>query len=262
MDLQGKVVIVTGASSGIGLETAKAFAREGCRVALAARRADKLDDARRQVEESWGEALIQSTDVQNEEEVRALVSATHERWGRVDILINNAGYGVLKPFVDCSTSELLDQMETNYGGAVYATKAVLEHMMRQRSGHIINVASIASKMPTPGLAGYSATKAGLDALSTSLRAELSQYGIEVTAVHPSITRTEFLENPGFVGSKKKLSRLIRRSPESVAEAIVRAARSPKAEVYPQFGTQLLPIVRALFGPVLRLGLKGIARVYR
>lgn len=257
------MVIITGASSGIGLETAKAFAWEGCRVALGARREDRLEDARRQVEEAGsGEALALVTDVQDESEVRALVDAAHSRWGRVDVLVNNAGYGVYKPFVDTSTAEVRDQMETNYFGAVYAAKAALAYMLPERRGHIINVASIAAKVATPQLSAYSATKAALDSLSTSLRAELSRYDIQVTAVHPSVTRTEFDQNPGFGELERKGTRLFGQRPETVARTIVRAAKRPRAEVYPQFGTQLLPVVRAVFAPALRLGLKGLARAYR
>ena len=262
MELQGRVVVVTGASSGIGLEIARAFAREGCRVAMGARREQRLEEARGQVEREGVEALALATDVRDEAQVRALVDAAHARWGGVDILVNNAGYGTSKPFVDTSTAEARDQMETNYLGAVYATKAALEYMMPQRQGHIFNVASIAAKMPTPNLAAYSATKAALDALSMALRAELWRYGIHVTAVHPSVTMTEFFSNPGFGSREQRAARYIAQKPETVARAVVTAAKRPRAEVYPLFGTQLLPVVRAVFAPAVRLGLRGLARVYR
>lgn len=261
MELRGKVVVVTGGNSGIGLEIAKAFAREGCRVALGARREDRLEEARRAVEAAGGEALARVTDVRDEAQVRALVDEAAARWGGVDILVNNAGYGTHKPFVETSTAEVRDQTETNYLGAVYATKAALEHMMPRRQGHVINIASVLAKVPTPNLAAYSATKAALDALSTALRAELKRYGIHVTAVHPSVTDTAFYSNPGFTSRSQRLARLFAQEPEAVARVVVRAAKSPRAEMYPQFGTQLLPVVRAVLGPVLRLGLRALARVY-
>ncbi|MDQ3856206.1 MAG: SDR family NAD(P)-dependent oxidoreductase, partial [Chloroflexota bacterium] len=214
VELRGKVVVITGASSGIGMETAKAFAREGCRLALGARREDRLEDVRREVESSGGEALALVADVRSEEQVHALVDAARQRWGQVDILVNNAGYGSLKPFIDTSVFEIRDQMETNFFGAVYGIKAVLEDMMPRRSGHIFNIASVVAKFPTPNYSAYSATKAALDALSTTLRAELSLYGIQVTAVHPSATDTEFWGKAA--GSRaSRMTRLFMQSPATV-----------------------------------------------
>ncbi len=265
MDLQGKVVVITGASSGIGLEMAKEFAREGCHVAMGARGEDRLEEARTQVEEASSgkaEALSVVADVQDERQVRALVDAAHSRWGRVDVLVNNAGWGAFKPFVDTSTAEVRDQMETNYFGAVYGTKAALEYMMPQRSGHIINIASIAAKVSTPNLAAYSATKAALDSLSMGLRAELARYNIHVTAVHPIPTRTNFTRNPGFTEREQKGTNLFGQKPEAVAKAVVRAVKKPRAEVYPQPGTRVIPLVRTVLAPLVRLGLRGIARIYQ
>ncbi len=262
LELSGKVVVVTGASSGIGLAVAQAFAREGCRVAIGARREDRLAAVRRQFEADGTEVLTLVTDVRREADARALVKVAHERWGTVDILVNNAGYATSKPFLDTSAVEVQDLMETNYMGAVYATKAALEPMMQQRSGHIFNIASVVAKVPAPHLAAYSASKAALDSLSTAMRAELSRYGIQVTAVYPSITRTEFYNNTGFDNRARRAAHLFAQEPETVARAVVRAARRPRAEVYPLFGTRLLPVVRAVFAPLVRLGLKGLARVYR
>ncbi len=262
VELSGKVVVVTGASSGIGLAVARAFAREGCRVAIGARREDRLADAQRQIENDGAEALSLVTDVRTEADAQALVRAAYERWGSVDILVNNAGFATSKPFLDMSAVEVRDHMETNYMGAVYSAKAALEYMMPQRSGHIINIASVLAKIPAPHLAAYSATKAALDSLSTSLRAELSRYGIQVTAVHPSVTRTEFYHNTGFDNRARRAAHLFAQEPETVARAVVRAARRPRAEVYPLFGTRLLPVIHAVFSPLVRLGLKAISRVYR
>ncbi len=266
--LQGNVVIVTGASSGIGLETAKAFAREGCRLALGARKEDRLEVALRQVEAEGGEAFAQVTDVQDEEQVRALIEGARTRWGRVDILVNNAGYGTLKPFIEMSTEEIRDQFETNVLGAVYATKVALEDMVPRREGHIINVASVAAKVPAPNYGAYSATKAALDSLSTSLRAELHTHNIKVTVIHPSVTNTRFWETSLASDDQEKergaqhLNRLFMQQPETVARAIVRAAKNGKPEVYPQLGTQLLPVFRAFAPRLIRLALRGMARVYR
>jgi short-subunit dehydrogenase len=261
IELRDKVVVVTGASSGIGLETAKAFAREGCKLALGARRPDRLEAARLAVEACGGEALALAGDVRDEAYARALVEAARRRWGRVDVLVNNAGYGLFKPFPEMTTEEFRGQFETNMYGAVYATKAALEDMLPRGSGHIINVASILAKVASPNYTAYNASKAALDSFSEALRAELASRGVSVTAVHPGPTDTAFFEKGG-AGSVKRSSLPIVQRPEDVAEAIVRAARAPRAEVYPRRALRVVPVLRAVFPPVVRLALRGAARIYR
>jgi NAD(P)-dependent dehydrogenase (short-subunit alcohol dehydrogenase family) len=190
--LRGKVVVITGAG-GIGSETARAFAEEGCRVAVC----DRLEDRLERVEGCAGEVLTMVADVSDELQVRDFVEATVERWGRVDVLVNNAGYGLHKPFFKTSVDEIQAQLQTNYMGVVYATKAALEHMVPAGRGHIVNVVSVVAKLPVPNSGNYAATKAALDSLSLTLRAELSEYGIAVTTVYPTAVRkTHFFETSG------------------------------------------------------------------
>ncbi len=259
--LSGSVAIVTGASSGIGLAVAKALAGEGCLVAMAARHAEQLEEACRAVESHGGEAIAVVADVGDEAQVRELVRATLDRWGRVDILVNNAGFGVMKPFLDTSVTELEEQMRTNFLGAAFATRTVLEDMVPRRSGHVVNVASLASRFPLPNYSAYSASKAALDAFSQALRAELSPYGVRVTAVYPSATRTQFFRKAGSARCRQSVARMFMQKPETVAEAIVEALRTGKPEVYPQPGTQLVPAFRAVLSPAFRLVLSALARIY-
>ncbi len=260
-DLKGRVVIVTGASSGIGLETARAFAREGCRVAVCARRAERIEATARQLELLGAEVLSSDVDVRDEEQVGQFVRAVLDRWGRVDILVNNAGFGIVRPFAELSTEEIRDLMDTNFFGAVYFTKAVLAGMLPRRDGHIINVDSVVAKVPAPNYSVYSAAKAALDSLSQALRAELGPHGIHVTAVHPGATRTEYWEVAGS-DADRGISRFLMQSPTTVAMAIVGVARRPRADVYPQPGTRLLPLIRALFPLPVRLVLRLLAGIQR
>jgi uncharacterized protein len=259
--LRGKVVVITGAG-GIGSETARAFAEEGCRVAVCDRLEDRLEGARRRLEGCAGEVLTMVADVSDEEQVRNFVEATFERWGRVDVLLNNAGYGLHKPFFKTSVEEIQAQLQTNYMGVVYATKAALEHMVPAGSGHIINVVSVVAKLPVPNSGNYAATKAALDSLSLTLRAELSEYGIILTTVYPTAVRnTHFFETSGST-IEETWARHFMKDPSEIAAAVVRAAKSPRAEVHVGAQTRILPVARALLPPVVRLLLRWIARVYR
>ena len=259
--LGGKVVAITGAG-GIGSETARAFAEEGCRVAVCDRLVDRLEIARERLEGGAGEVHMMVADVSDELQVRNFIEATVERWGRVDVLVNNAGYGLHKPFFKTSVEEVQAQLQTNYMGVVYATKAALEHMVPARRGHIINVVSVVAKLPVPNSGNYAATKAALDSLSSTLRAELSEYGIVVTTVYPTAVRnTHFFETSGST-IEETWARHFMKEPFEIAAAVVGAAKSLQAEVHVGAQSRILPVARALLPPVVRLALRWIARVYR
>jgi len=261
VELRGKVVMITGAG-GIGSETARAFVGEGCRVAICDRLEDRLESAREQLEGCTAEVLTMVADVSDDPQVRRFVEATVERWGRVDVLVNNAGYGLHKPFLKTSTDEIQAQFQTNYMGVVHTTKAVLEYMVPAGRGHIINIASVVAKLPVPNSGNYAATKAALDSLSLTLRAELFEYGIAVTTVYPTAVRnTNFFKTSGSTVEETWAQRFMK-EPSEVAAAVVSAVKSPRAEVHVGFQTRILPVIRALLPPVVRLALRWVARVYR
>ena len=259
--MRDKVVIITGAG-GIGSETARAFTSEGCRVAICDIRQDRLETAREMADAEAGEILTMVADVSDERQVREFVEATVGRWGQVDILINNAAFGLHRPFLKMNVEDVQAQLQTNYMGAVYSAKAVLEHMTPAKNGHIINIVSVVAKLPVPNSGNYAATKAALDSLSLTLRAELSEYNIAVTAVYPTATRnTHFFETSGSRAEEGR-ARFFMKEPSEVAVAIIKAAKSPQAEVHIGLQSRVLPLVRALLPSVVRLALKWIARLYR
>lgn len=260
-ELDGKVVVITGAG-GIGSETARAFVREGCRVAVCDVLEERLDKARHTLGAETGEVLTQVADVSDERQVRRFVGAVAERWGRVDVLVNNAAYGMHRPFLKLGSEDVQAQLQTNYMGVVYATKAALEYMLPAECGHVINVVSVVAKLPVPNSGNYAATKAALDSLTLTLRAELADHGIAVTAVYPTATRdTHFFETSGSNAEHSPASRLMKR-PSEVAAAIVKSAKRRSPEAHVGLQTRVLPVVRALAPPVVRLALRLAARVYR
>ncbi len=190
-NVPGKVAIVTGASSGIGQATARRLASDGMRVTLAARRAEPLSLAVSEIEAAGGQALAVPTDVTDRAAVQRMVEATLERWGRVDILVNNAGLGPSSAVADVDAEQLREQVNVNLVAVMECAQAVLPAMMRQSSGHIINVASIAGIIGLPGSSVYSATKAGVIAFSDALRREVGKQGIRVTALCPGFVATNF-----------------------------------------------------------------------
>jgi short-subunit dehydrogenase len=259
--VRGKVVVITGAG-GIGSEIARAFTQEGCCVAVCDRLEERLESARSRLEGYDDKVFTMIADVSDELQVRNFVEATVERWGRMDVLINNAGYGLHKPFLKTSVDEVQAQLQTNYMGVVYATKAALEHMVPAGRGQIINVVSVVAKLPVPNSGNYAATKAALDSLSLTLRAELSEYGIAVTTVYPTAVRnTHFFETSGST-VEETWARHFMKEPAEISAAVVGAAKSRRAEVHVGAQTRVLPVVRALLPPVVRLALRWIARVYR
>lgn len=262
-ELCGQVAIITGASSGIGREVALAFAREGLRTVLAARREDNLREVAEAVSALDGEALIVSTDVSQQRQVQQMVQATLDRFGQVDILVNNAGCGLYASVEDSRIEDIQQIMNVNFMGAVYALKAVLPIMRQQGRGHIINVASIAGKRALPYSGAYCATKFALIGFSEALRVELIGSGIDVSVVCPVWTETEF-----FGTMKTTYNRNVRpigpaQSAAQVAQAIVDCARHPKPEVMPLKLARLLAVANAVApGLIDRAVHKAVSRSRR
>ncbi len=230
MQLKGAVVIVTGASAGIGRETALEFARQGARVVLAARREDRLEALAKQIRGMGAEALAVPTDVARGDDIDRLVQAALDRFGRIDVLVNNAGFGFSGTIEETTEADMRELMDVNYMSAFNATRAVLPHMRSQRSGHIVNVASVVGKIAFPFHGAYSATKFAMIGMTEALRGELDGSGITATAVLPGSTRTEFFEaqrtNDGHVSAPTGPQQ----DPDAVARAIVRSVRKATPEV--------------------------------
>lgn len=187
MNVSDKVVIVTGASSGIGAATARLLSQRGAQVVLAARRAERL----RGLEAELPRSLAVVADVSQPEQIERLVGATVERYGRVDVLVNNAGQGLHVPIEQITLEDYGAIMALNVYGPLLLMQAVLPHMRRQGGGTIVNISSGTTKIALPGVAAYASTKAALNMLSQVARAELAADNITVTLVYPYLTETEF-----------------------------------------------------------------------
>lgn len=189
-DLSSQVVAVTGASSGIGEATALACARAGAAVALAARRSDRIEALAARITEEGGRAIALPTDVGEESQARDFVERTHSEFGRLDVLVNNAGVMLLGPIESAPTEEWRRMIHANVFGVLYCTHAALPLMRQQGSGHIVNVSSVAGRVARAGTGVYNLTKFGVGAFSESLRQEGVAMGVRVTTIEPGAVATE------------------------------------------------------------------------
>lgn len=193
MRIAGRTAIVTGASSGIGRETARALAAKGASVVLASRNRAKLEDVAIDLVHLPGRTLVAPTDVTDRLAVEALVRRTVEEFGSLDILVNNAGSGLYAPIATGSIENMRRLFEVNFWGAIQCIQAAVPYMQSQRRGHIVNVSSIAGRFSPPYMGAYAATKHALRAVSDALRNELAAAGIGVSTIYPGLTQTSFTE---------------------------------------------------------------------
>jgi NADP-dependent 3-hydroxy acid dehydrogenase YdfG len=188
--IAGKVVVITGGSSGLGEATARLLSAGGAAVALGARRSDRLNALANEISENGGKALAVVTDVTSRDQVKALVEQAVQRFGRIDVMINNAGLMPQAPLERLKVDEWDHMIDVNIKGVLYGIAAALPHMQRQNAGHFINVSSVAGHRIGPGFAVYAATKHAVRALSEGLRQEVKPYNIRTTVISPGAVATE------------------------------------------------------------------------
>lgn len=223
------VILVTGASSGIGAACARLFAQEGYRVVLAARRFDRLEQLAGEIGAAGGQALPIAADLCQLEDIQRLVSRALDEFGQIDVLLNNAGFGRLGWLEELDpASDVEAQLRVNLAAVIQLSRQVLAPMMRRRSGHIINMASMAGLIATPTYSVYAASKFAVRGFSEALRREVGVWGIHVSVIYPGGVETEFGEH---TGARRKSGTTtpdwLRLSAEQVARAVLSVARRPR-----------------------------------
>jgi len=245
MQLAGKVAVITGASSGIGLAVARALAAEGTAVVLGARRLDRLEEAADGIRRGGGRAAHAVCDVTSESDVDALVGRARDGFGRLDIMVCNAGFGYYGTVEDTDPSIMRRMMDVNFHGTFLATRAAMPVFRQQGAGHVIVVSSIVGHRGIAQMSGYSASKAAQIGFVEALRTELAGSGIHVSVVLPVSTDTEFrsamVRDYGY--TVQGLGP--RQSAETVGRAVVQCLRRPVPEVYPHRASRALPILNAI-----------------
>jgi short-subunit dehydrogenase len=241
MDLRGQPIAITGASSGIGRATALACARAGMPVAVAARRANRLDAVVDQITREGGKAIAVQTDVSRESDGRTLIERTVEAFGPIYAVFANAGYAFEKAITDSTEQELRDIFETNFWGTLNTVRPALERMLPARRGHILICSSVLSKIGMPYHGAYSASKAAQDHFARAMRIELRHSGVHVSSVHPVGTRTELFDKSEERSGGRHAARspeFLMQPPERVANAVVRCLHRPKGEVWTSLPARL------------------------
>jgi short-subunit dehydrogenase len=231
MDIKEKVVIVTGASSGIGEATAREFGREGARIVLAARRVDRLEALAQEINSigKGAETLVVQADLAQLQDIQSLIHQALDRFGRIDVLVNNAGFGRLDWLENLDPKKDIEaQFDVNVLGVVQTTRQALPVMIKQRAGHVINMCSMAGLVATPTYTIYAACKHAVHGFSEALRREVKPWGIDVSMIYPGGVATEFAHNAGI---KRKTNattpKFLLLSAEDVGRAVVQLVRRPR-----------------------------------
>jgi short-subunit dehydrogenase len=266
--MASRVVAITGASAGIGRATALRLARDGASIAICARRRDRLEAAASEIVQAGGKALTVVADVTSEADMHTFVARTVEQFGRLDVMMCNAGFGIAGAIDEIAPEQMQKLMNVNYTGTYHATRAALPLFRRQGSGHIIVVSSIVGKRGVPYMGAYSATKFAQVGLAECLRSELVDTGIHVSVVYPVSTETEFFDVMSReTGTTVTRASGPRQSVEVVADAIARAIQRPIPEIYPHAKSRALVILNAIAPGVTdrvvkRFGRKPVRREQR
>lgn len=223
------VILITGGSAGIGEAVARLFAVKGYRIALAARRAERMEAIATDLRQQGAEVLVLPTDVTRLEDIQRMVAAAIDRFGQIDLLFNNAGFGRLDWLEKLDPVEDVQaQVDVNLTGLIRTAQAVIPHMKARRSGHIINMSSIAGLVATPTYSVYAATKFGIRGFNDSLRRELMPFGIRVSGIYPGGVRTEFTD---IARIRRKTGvrtpEFMRLEAEDVARAVWSLAKRPR-----------------------------------
>jgi len=231
MSIEGKVAIITGASSGIGYATALALSKAGVKVAIGARRTDKLEQLENEIKKNGGEVLSHKLDVTKKDDCNAFVDQAIKKWGTVDILVNNAGLMPLSFVKNLKVDEWEQMIDVNIKGVLFCTAAAIPQMKKEKSGQIVNISSVAGRIVFPSGSVYCATKHAITAVSEGLRQELSaRSNIRVTCIEPGAVETELLNTitdeslQGFLDAAKKMQAL---KAADIADAILFAVQSPE-----------------------------------
>jgi clavulanate-9-aldehyde reductase len=233
VDLSGRAVAITGASSGIGEATARACADAGAAVALAARRGDRIEALARSIEDDGSRAVAFAADVTDERQARGFVEHAYEQLGRLDVLVNHAGVMLLGPVEGADTEQWRQMVNVNILGLLYCTHAVLPVMREQGAGHIVNLSSVAGRTARAGVAVYNLTKWGVTAFSEALRQEALHANIRVTVVEPGYVETELqghnAANPVVMEATERMRAEIGDvlQAQDIADAIVFAISRPQ-----------------------------------
>jgi NADP-dependent 3-hydroxy acid dehydrogenase YdfG len=228
--IQDKVVVITGGSSGIGYSTAKALAKKGAKIVAGARRKDRLETLQKEITDDGGEIIICETDVTKKSDCDNLVKQAIDKYGTVDVLINNAGLMPLSFVKSLKIDEWDRMIDVNIKGVLYCTAAVIPTMVEKKSGHIVNISSVAGRVVFPAGSVYCATKHAVTAFSEGLRQELSvRKNIRITSIEPGVVQTELTNTitekalEAFVEKHKEMEGL---KAEDISNAIIFAIDAP------------------------------------
>jgi short-subunit dehydrogenase len=239
------VIAITGASAGIGRATALRLARDGASVAICARRVDRLEQVAREIAAAGGTPLVFAADVTRPDDMDAFVAATLRQFGRLDVLLCNAGYGLYGEIDRVAPEQMQSIMDVNYFGTFHAARSALPTLRAQRRGHIIIVSSIVGQRGIPFMGPYSATKFAQVGLAECLRAELDAVGVHVSVVYPISTDTEFFDVMTHTSGFATRAQGPKQSPDQVADAIARAIAKPVPEIYPYRPAKALAVLNAI-----------------